>query len=182
MSSKVCPAYLSGSLDNRIRRFFQNPQKILSPFIKEGMTVLDMGCGPGFFTLDMALLAGNSGKAIAADLQDEMLDRVRKKVKGTELEKRMIFHKCEQTRTGITEKVDFALAFYMVHEVPDRLSFLAQIKEILKPGGTLLVVEPPFHVSSKDFAETLNEARSLGYEIQPGPKMFPDKTAILIKN
>jgi len=52
--NSVCPVEIAGSIDNRIRRWLQNPQKILRPFIKEGMTVLDIGCGTGFFSVDMA--------------------------------------------------------------------------------------------------------------------------------
>jgi len=47
----VCPAEFAGSLDNSFRRWLHNPQKILKPYIKEGMTVLDLGCGPGVFTV-----------------------------------------------------------------------------------------------------------------------------------
>ncbi len=54
INERVCPVALSGSLDNSIRRWLQNPKKILSPYIKEGMTVLDVGCGPGFFSIEMA--------------------------------------------------------------------------------------------------------------------------------
>lgn len=49
VKNRVCPVELAGSLDNKIRKWFQNPQKILAPYIKEGMKVLDIGCGPGFF-------------------------------------------------------------------------------------------------------------------------------------
>jgi len=48
----ICPVERAGGLDNRIRRWLQNPQKILRLYIAEGMTVLDVGCGPGFFSLD----------------------------------------------------------------------------------------------------------------------------------
>jgi hypothetical protein len=47
--NRVCPVELAGSLDNRFRRWIQNPYKILSPYVKEGMKVLDVGCGPRFF-------------------------------------------------------------------------------------------------------------------------------------
>ena len=67
-----------------IRRLLQNPRKILSPFIKEGMTVLDLGCGPGFFSLDMAHMVGSAGRAIAVDLQQGMLIKLREK-KGEEI-------------------------------------------------------------------------------------------------
>jgi len=61
---RVCPVALSGSLDNRFRRWFQNPRKILRPYVEKGMTVLDIGCGPGFFSIDMAHLMGASGEGI----------------------------------------------------------------------------------------------------------------------
>lgn len=179
MNDKVCPAYLAGGLDNRLRRLAQNPQKILSPYLKEGMTALDIGCGPGFFTLDMAVLVGAAGKVFAADLQDEMLDKVRRKIAGTELEQRITLHKCAETRIGLPEKVDFALAFYMVHEVPDKKAFLAEIHGLLKPGGALLIIEPPFHVSEKDFDAMLDVARGIGYTVHDGPKTFLNKDVLL---
>jgi len=80
----ICPVERSGGLDNRLRRWLQNPQKIVMPYIKPGMTVLDLGCGPGFFAVEIARLLNDSGKVIAADLQQGMLDKVSKKVKGTE--------------------------------------------------------------------------------------------------
>ncbi|MBK9392138.1 MAG: methyltransferase domain-containing protein [Bacteroidetes bacterium] len=77
----VCPATYAGSLDNFLRRMMHKPEKILSPFLKEGMTALDMGCGPGFFTVDLARLVGDGGRVIAADLQQEMLDKMFRKGK-----------------------------------------------------------------------------------------------------
>ena len=50
--NRVCPVELADSLDSKIRRFLQNPQKILKPFVSEGMKVLDIGCGPGFFSIE----------------------------------------------------------------------------------------------------------------------------------
>ncbi len=177
----ICPVWLAGGLDNRLRRLVQNPRKILFPYLKEGMTALDIGCGPGFFTLDMAVLVGAAGKLFAADLQDEMLDIVRRKVAGTELEQRIVLHKCAETRIGLPEKVDFALAFYMVHEVPDKKAFLAEIHGLLKPGGALLVIEPPFHVSGKAFAAMLDVAREVGFTVHDGPKLCLSR-GVLLRN
>jgi len=50
-NKRICPVRYSGRLDNKIRKLFQNPQKILGNYVKDGMTVLDLGCGPGFFRL-----------------------------------------------------------------------------------------------------------------------------------
>jgi len=89
----VCPVEIAGGLDNRIRRWLQNPKKILGPYIEEGKIILDLGCGPGFFSIDMAQMVGKSGRVIASDLQEGMLHKVRDKIKGTELEERITLHK-----------------------------------------------------------------------------------------
>ena len=133
--NRVCPVERSGSLDNMFRKWFQNPRKILAPHVREGMTVMDIGCGPGFFTVEMAFMIGESGHVIACDLQEGMLDKLRNKIRGGELESRIVTHLCQTGRLGVTEEVDFALAFYMVHEVPDKEGFFAEVYSVLKPGG-----------------------------------------------
>jgi len=146
---RICPVEMAGSLDLKIRRWVQNPKKILKHYIQEGMHVLELGCGPGFFTIDIAQMIGKKGKVIAVDLQEGMLQKVRDKIKGTKLEKRIILHKCDENKIGISKKVDFILLFYMVHEVRDKESLFTEIESILKPNGKILIVEPPFHVSKK---------------------------------
>lgn len=84
--NRVCPVELSGGLDNRFRRWLHNPKKILGPYCKPGMTAMDLGCGPGFFTIEMARLVGTSGHVSACDLQDGMLEKLGAKIKGTHLE------------------------------------------------------------------------------------------------
>jgi ubiquinone/menaquinone biosynthesis C-methylase UbiE len=175
----VCPVALAGGLDGRIRRWLQNPEKMIKPYIQEGMTVLDAGCGPGFFSIAMAKLAGKSGRVIAADLQEGMLQKLREKILGTEFEERIALHKCEKNKLGLPEKVDFVLAFYMVHEIPDQQSFLHEIQSALKPTGHVLIVEPPFHVSKREFAETIRRAKNAGLKEISRPKIFPNKVVFL---
>ncbi len=178
----VCPVERSGSLDNRFRRWLQNPKKILSPYIKEGMMVLEVGCGPGFFTLDLAQMVGKSGRVVAADLQEGMLQKLREKIKGSEIEQRIILHKCEEDRIGVSGNFDFIFLFYMVHEVPDKKAFFDELRSVLKTNGQIYMVEPPFHVTKKDFEETIKKANLSGLTVVERPKLFPNKTAILKKN
>jgi len=145
------------------------------------MNVLDIGCGPGFFSVDMARMVGKSGRVIAADLQYGMLQKVRDKIKGTELEDRITLHKCGEDTIGVSEPVDFVLLFYMVHEVPDKETIFKEISTILKPHGQVLMVEPTFHVSKSAFAETVKMAGNVGFIDSEGPKVFFSKTAILKK-
>lgn len=175
----VCPVERSGSLDNKLRKLFQNPKKLLKPYIRKGMTVLEIGCGPGFFTLDMAEMVGESGKIIAVDLQEGMLEKVKSKILGTQFEQRIKLHKCDDISIGISEQVDFVLLFYMVHEVPDKPKLFSQLASILKPDGQILVAEPPIHVSARKFQLMLQQAKHQGLIDLQGPKMLFSKTAIL---
>ena len=178
-SNRVCPVERAGRLDNRIRRWIQNPQKILKPYVEEGMTVLDIGCGPGFFSIDMAQMVGKAGRVIASDLQEGMLQKLRDKIQGTDLEKRITLHKGEENRIGVSERVDFVLAFYMVHEVPSQEEFFNEIGTIIKPNGQVLIVEPPFRVSKSAFEETIRKARDAGFRPTGRPKVFLSKAVIL---
>ncbi len=181
-NTRVCPVELAGSLDNRIRRWLQNPERILGPYVSEGMKVLDLGCGPGFFSLEMAKLVGKSGKVFSADLQEGMLQKVREKIVGTVLEERIQLVKCGTDSINVPERVDFILAFFMVHEVPDKSSLFEQMNRVLQDPGQLLLVEPKlFHVSRHQFAATVKFAGENGFRAHPGPRVRFSWTAILKK-
>ncbi len=178
--NRVCPVELANSLDSKIRKWLQNPKKILARYIKEGMTVLDVGCGPGFFSVEMAKLVGKTGKVISADLQEGMLQKLSDKIKGTELEERIKLVKCEQDKINVVDKADFILTFWMVHEVPDKKSFFKQLKNVLKENGQFLLVEPKlFHVSRKEFQSTIKIAEESGFKIYQGPKVLFSWSAVL---
>ncbi len=177
--NRVCPVEMAGSLDSKFRRWLQDPYKILTPYVKEGMKVLDIGCGPGFFSIEMAKIVGQKGKVIAADLQEGMLWKIKDKINGTELNKIIHLHKTEKDKLNVNEKVDFALAFYMVHEVPNKENLFKELKNILVEKGKLLVVEPHFHVSKKDFEYTMSFAESIGFVVVQGFKLSIGRYAVL---
>jgi ubiquinone/menaquinone biosynthesis C-methylase UbiE len=181
-NTRICPAEWAGGLDNSIRRLLQNPKKIVKPYINKGMTVLDLGCGPGFFSIEIAKILDDSGKVIAADLQEGMLDRVRQKIRLTRLEQRIELHKCQNDTIGVTEKVDFVLLFYMIHEVPDTERLLKELISILKPNGKIFIVEPKIHVSKGSFENMIDKSKRLGLEIEERPKVFFSRSIVLTKN
>ena len=179
---RVCSVKLSHLLDIGIRRWLQNPKIILAPFVVEGMTVLDVGCGPGFFSIEIAKMVGNKGKVYSADLQEGMLQRLSHKIKGTDLEKRINLVKCDSDKINAPGKADFILAVYIVHEVPDKKGFFKQLKDILNEKGQVLLVEPKLlHVSRKEFEATTSLAENIGFKIYPGPKL-PFSWTALLKN
>lgn len=180
-STDVCSYKRAWALDTWVRKYIHNPYKIFGEYIKEGQTALDLGCGPGFFSLAMAEMVGEKGRVISVDIQEEMLQMLKDKSERAGLKSRIIPHKSQPDRIGISEMVDFALAFYMVHEVPDKKSFLGEVASHLKPDGMLLIVEPKFHVSKPDFDSTLRIALSTGLKQICEPKVLFSRAALLIK-
>ncbi len=180
--NRVCPVGLANSLDSKIRRWLQNPQKILFPYIEEGMTVLDIGCGPGFFSIELAKMVGRNGKVVSADLQDGMLQKLSTKIRGTELEERIKLVKCEKDKINVSDRIDFGLAFFMVHEIPNKEPFFKELRSILNEKGQILLVEPKlFHVSKKEFELTTTIAQTVGFIISRGPRLTLCWSAILKK-
>jgi len=178
--TRVCPVELANSLDNKIRKWLQDPHKILAPYIKEGMKVLDVGCGPGYFSVELAKMVGKDGKVFSVDMQEGMLQIIRNKISGTTFEGIIRLIKCEQDEIRVPEKVDFILAFYMVHEVPEKDKFFKTMKNILDEKGTFLIVEPKFfHVTKKEFAVTLGKAEAAGFKASQGPKLAFSFSAVL---
>jgi SAM-dependent methyltransferase len=76
-------------------------------------------------------------------------------------------------------KVDFVLAVYMIHELPDAGHFLEQMRRALKPGRQMLVAEPAGHVKESDFAALIETAQQAGFQVNQGPDIRSSRTAIL---
>jgi SAM-dependent methyltransferase len=179
---RICPWWLAYSFDNPLRRYFHDPQAILKAYLREGMTTIDIGCGMGYFSRGMAKIVGKSGKVISADVQQEMLDVTRKRAEKDGVAKRIKFVRVKEDDLLVADEVDFALAFWMVHEVSDAKKLFLQIYRILKPTGTLLIAEPRIHVSSTRFEEILSFAKGSGFMIHDTPRIRFSRAAALKKN
>ncbi len=79
MSESVCPVWVGYFLASPVRKLFQNPEKMLAPYVKEGMRVLDIGCAMGFFSLPLAQMIGLNGKVICVDVQEKMIKSLEKR-------------------------------------------------------------------------------------------------------
>ena len=171
-SARVCPYKMAFMLDNWIRRMLQNPDRILDGYIRKGDTVVDIGCGPGFFTTAMAITVGKAGRVVAVDLQEEMLARVRKKAAAGNLEGVIDYHRCTQESIGLhlNSGADFILAYYVVHELPDPGGFFREARTLLKENGKCLVVEPKMHVGESQFRIMIRTAEKAGFEVVDRPK------------
>ena len=179
MSNHVCPWWAGYFIDNRLRRLIHDPTGIVGPYVRPGMAALDVGCGMGFFSLALAALVGPTGCVIAADLQPEMLHVLQRRAARAGLADRIRPHCCSPDRLGVTTPCDFALAFAMLHEVPDAARLLAEIHACLKPAGRLLIAEPRLHVSASAFAHELALAASAGLVLREEPHVRWCRAAVL---
>ncbi len=176
----VCPASMAWTLDNPLRRWLTGSRRIAKRYLREGMVVLDVGCGPAPMLLDMARVVGRTGRIICADIQEEMLAHVQRKAERARILQQVQVHLCEPNWLGLNpETADFALAFWMVHEAPDPDQLLAQIVDTLRPGGQFLIVEPRVHVREQDFEQILQLARQRNLVEIERPRIRMSRAALL---
>ncbi|MBN2411510.1 class I SAM-dependent methyltransferase [candidate division KSB1 bacterium] len=181
LEDQICPWWLAYTFDHSLRRLIQNPEKILKPYVRKGMTVIDIGCGMGFFSIAMAKMVGENGKVISVDLQQEMLDVLGKRAEHANIPNNIVKQKCDQSHININQQVDFILTFWMLHEVPEKMNFLKQIFEIIKPAGQFLIVEPKIHTGKTYFNEIVNNCKQLGFLEHCRPKIFMSRAVVFIK-
>jgi ubiquinone/menaquinone biosynthesis C-methylase UbiE len=184
MAEHVCPVWIGYLLSSPIRKLFQNPEKILSPYINKDMKVLDIGCAMGFFSLPLARMVGNGGKVICVDVQEKMIQSLEKRARKAGLSDRIETCICKSNSLGlgdIEEQIDFVLASAVVHEVPDAFHFFSEIYKTMKPSGKLLVLEPKIHVSETDFKTTVSIAKRNGFTETDRPQIKRVRAAVLQK-
>ncbi len=180
----VCPWWMGYFLISPFRRLAQNPNAIVGPFIKEGMTVLEPGPGMGFFTLALAKMVGPSGKVVAVDIQAGMLQRLKRRAERAGVSGRIETRLATVEEMGLRDlegKVDFILAFAVVHEFPDAGNFFTETSRVLKTGRKLLLAEPSGHVSEALFADELGKAGRAGLVIESRPIFRGNHAAVLTK-
>jgi ubiquinone/menaquinone biosynthesis C-methylase UbiE len=178
----VCPWWLAYTFDNPLRRIFHNPEKIFAPYLHAGMTAVDLGCGMGYFSIGMARMVGETGKVIAVDLQQRMLDILLARARKGGVANRITPFSCEENNVGPHAEVDFALAFWMAHNTPDEFSFLQQVYALLKKSGTLLLAEPKMHVTAVEFDKTVALAQKAGFKHLASPMIALSHAALFAKS
>jgi 2-polyprenyl-3-methyl-5-hydroxy-6-metoxy-1,4-benzoquinol methylase len=178
----ICPWWFAYSFDNPIRKIFHKPHRMLSPYIQAGMTVMDVGCGMGFFSIGMAKMVGEKGRVIAVDLQPKMLAVTKRRALRANVANRIKTRLCQPDDVRVEEAVDFILTFWMVHEVQNKIQFFSQLNSTLVPNGKLLIAEPKMHVAAAQFLRILETAQSLGLKLQGQPAIRFSRSALFKKS
>lgn len=184
MACKVCPWWLGYLLISPLRKLLQNPEKIIAPLVHEGMTVVEIGPGMGFFTLEIAKKVAASGRVIAIDIQPKMLEQLEQRAEKGKVRQRIETRLAKSDSLGMTdlaEAVDLVFAYAVVHELPDDRAFFREAFGVLKRNAVLFLAEPGRHVSEECFNAELQKARMEGFEIVETGHGRQGHTALLRK-
>jgi SAM-dependent methyltransferase len=185
MPGRVCPWWLGYLLASPVRRWLEDPAKLLAPYVRAGMTVLEPGPGMGFFTLELARLVGPEGRVVAPDVQPRMIAGLKRRAARARLTDRVdarVVPPDTLDADDLAGTVDFALAYAVVHEMPDAARFFKETAAALKPGGSLLLAEPTGHVKPPEFEAELALAAHAGLQVVDRPALRRSHSALLKKS
>ena len=150
--------------DNPILPLVRNPYKLLKAAgLEDGYKVLEVGCGPGFFTIPAARIAGDEGHVYVVDIHPRAVERVKKKIEKEALSN--ITASCvNASDTGLPgESVDLAFLFGLRYVAGGLENVIPELHRVLKPGGIL------------SFEKTRGSERELIQEVQRGGFIYSDR-------
>ena len=128
-------------MGSKVRQWLSDPVKTLrGADVQSGQTILEVGCGTGFFTIPAAQLIGDQGCLVAMDVSSGFIEQVAKKVKNADL-KNVRIVKRDALNTGLdTASFDKVLLFGVIPFPLLPLNrLLPEMHRVLKPEGTLVV-------------------------------------------
>ena len=137
------PHQTAALLDHPWRLRYRHPAT-LAPHLGlfAGMTVGDLGCGSGLFTVLAASMVGERGKVHALDCQEPLLKRARARIDAAGVAQRVVFHRAGIHQMPLADgALDVALMIAVMGEVPAQEAALEEVRRVLKPGGRLIVSE-----------------------------------------
>jgi len=170
------PSWLAFVLTGPLRRIWTDPEKIITKAgIKKGQVVLEVGCGPGFFTEFIAKKVGPNGKVIAQDVQQSMLRRLEKRMARFSIKENIEPLLANSSKTGLpSESVDLVFAANVFEEIEKEGEMAQTAKElyrVLRAEGILFFGE--HQVPASRLKSILTKLEKAGFkQIGPGDNSF----------
>jgi ubiquinone/menaquinone biosynthesis C-methylase UbiE len=160
-----CPASFSWIVNNSIRRWYMRP--VLDRLdIRPGEKVLELGPGPGAFTIEAARRTKPGGRLLAVDIQPRMIAAVERKVRESKLTN-VETHVADAYHVPVeTGSVDRAFLVTVLPEIPDRKQALQELRRVLKTGGVLSLTEEFLDPDYPLARTTIRWAEEAGFELE----------------
>lgn len=163
-ASAPCPAALSWLVHNPLRRQYMRP--VLDRVgIQPGERVLELGPGPGAFTVDAARRVGPEGRLVAVDIQPKMIEQLRRRLDGTGLANVEAHIASAYEMPLDSESINRAFLVTVLPEIPNRGLALAELRRVLKPGGILSITEEFIDPDYLFACETIRLVEAAGFKL-----------------
>lgn len=168
---KIYPASAARQLLNPLRRLVQPPARTVRHMrLAPHHRVLELGCGPGWFSPTMAASVPK-GSVTLCDMQQEMLDLA---LKRTSDFRNVTAVPADATRLPFGDgSFDAVLVATMLGEVPDPSACLREVRRVLAPGGSVTVSETRRDSDFIPLSDLLEIARGAGLHMveRHGPRL-----------
>ena len=162
---RACPAACAWVLERPRRIRKEVPQVLDRIGLRPGERVLEVGCGPGVYTVQAAPRLEPDGKLIAVDLQREMIERASMRIRDAGFDN-VEFHVADAHHLPLEDtSVDRAFLVGVLPEIPDPQGALAELRRVLRPEGTLSVSEGFIDPDYRFAFETIRQVQQAGFEL-----------------
>jgi ubiquinone/menaquinone biosynthesis C-methylase UbiE len=180
----------AGWLERQERENEEAPSKAIDLLeLKPGMVVADIGAGSGYYASRIAKRVGPSGRVYATDIQPGMIELLERRIASEGLANMTTVLGAMDDPKLPPKSIDLAIMVDVYHELQQPQIFLQRLKEALKPGGRLVLLEfrkedpkiPILEVHKMSVAEVKQELDAEGYEIDKVIETLPWQHVIVLK-
>jgi len=160
----------------------EQPDRMLAALdIQKGAVVADIGAGVGYHVWRLAEIVGPTGRVIGEDIQDGMIQLLRRNIESRKLRNVEIVHGTPTDPKLPLNSIDLVLMVDVYHEFSEPVTMMRHIKSSLKPNGRVVLVEfrkedpsvpiQPLHKMS--IQEVRSELEPLGFRFQRSIEFLP---------
>lgn len=143
-----CPFSQAGMLLHPLRPLIHPVQPMLAQFgLRRGATVLELGPGVGYFSVEASRMLGPEGRLLCVDIQPPMLRALRQRLEEQGTSAHLMVGDAHNLPLA-DASVDVAFLVTVLGEIPDRPQALMELRRVLKPGGILSITE---HLTDPDY-------------------------------
>jgi ubiquinone/menaquinone biosynthesis C-methylase UbiE len=162
--SSACPASVAWLVDNPFRRRYMEP--VLGwAGIQPGETVLELGPGPGVFTVPAAQRLGPGGQLVAVDIQPKMIAQTAMRVRSAQLQNVASCVGSAHDLPLAPESIDRALLVSVLPEIPQPSRALAELHHVLRQDGILSITAEFLDPDYWFVGETVREMEKAGFTL-----------------
>jgi len=162
--SSPCPASISWIVNNPVRRGYMRP--VLDRVgLMPGERVLELGPGPGVFTVDAARRLGPAGRLVVVDIQPDMINQVEERIHQAGISN-VETHVASAYELPLTsESIDRAFLVTVLPEIPEQRRALVELHRVLKPGGVLSITEEFLDPDYPLVSETVRRVQEASFRL-----------------